>query len=109
MGEFIGGDADIFLEDSLFKIAHCEIKANCLIYDLYFKDSIRTDLINVVKGEFKSIINKDYDKDKDLNDEILWNLREVYQILKNSRLLEDELKIINNFKWINIIEGKLGV
>ncbi|RKY39125.1 MAG: hypothetical protein DRP72_00470 [Candidatus Omnitrophota bacterium] len=94
--------------------------ANCLVYELYLKKKLRTNLIKLVENKLKDV---DYDNwiklefkddltpaEKKNKEEIekksLGIIDKMFNKLKNSKEIENEIKKIKNHEWVRIIEGR---
>ncbi len=105
------------------KISFFDELANCLVYELYLKEKLKTNLLKLVENKLKDV---DYDnwiklefkedlspaekkKKEEIEKKNLEIIDKMFKELKNSKEIENEMKKIKNHEWVKIIEGKENV
>jgi len=71
-----------------------------LVYELYFKDKLKTNLLQLVEAYLKDIENSKSDAEK------LKSIKQVVEGIKADSKVMKEIEKIKNHKWVKIIEGK---
>jgi type I restriction-modification system DNA methylase subunit len=101
------------------KIEFFDDLANCLVYELYLKEKLKTNLIKLVENKLKDV---DYDnwiklefkddltpaerkKKEEIEKKNLKIIDKMFNELKNSKEIENEMKKIKSHEWVRIIEG----
>jgi hypothetical protein len=70
-----------------------------LVYELYFKEELKTDLLQLVEPYLKDIENLKSDEEK------LKTIKQVTEKIRNDSKVMKEIEKIKSHKWIKIIEG----
>jgi len=74
---------------------------NSLVYELYFKEELKTNLLELIEPYLKDIENLDSDEEK------LEMIKEIVEKIKADDNITKEIEKIKSYKWVKIIEGKL--
>ncbi|MGC8979033.1 Eco57I restriction-modification methylase domain-containing protein, partial [Caldisericum sp.] len=71
-----------------------------LVYELYFKEELKTNLLQLVEPYLKDIENLKSDEEK------LKTIKQVVEKIKSDIKIIKEIEKIKNHKWVKIIEGE---
>jgi len=72
-----------------------------LVYKLYFKEELKTNLLELIESYLEDIENLDSDEEK------LKIIKEAVEKIKADDKIMKEIEKIKSYKWVKIIEGKL--
>jgi len=70
-----------------------------LVYELYFKEKLKTNLLQLVEPYLKDIENMKSDEEK------LKTIKQVAEKIRNDGKVMKEIEKIKSHKWVKIIEG----
>jgi hypothetical protein len=73
---------------------------NFLVYELYFKEELKTNLLQLVKPYLKDIENLKSDEEK------LKVIKQVVEKIKGDKKIMSEIEKIKSHPWVKIIEGR---
>ena len=70
-----------------------------LVYELYFKEKLKTNLLELIEPYLKDIENLDSDEEK------LEIIKEVVEKIKADDKIMKEIEKIKSHEWVKVIEG----
>jgi hypothetical protein len=73
---------------------------NFLVYELYLKEDLKTNLLQLVEPYLKDIENLKSDEEK------LKVIKQVVEKIKGDKKIMNEIEKIKSHPWVKIIEGR---